>query len=72
MLFPDSAMISATIPAKTFCVGLNRNSVHEKLSQLLSGVSTELFLSGITSCHARSALREFAHEILRVFVSTLK
>ena len=37
--------------------------MHEKLSQLLSEVFTEVVLSEIISFHAISALREFAHEI---------
>ena len=41
LFFPDHATISATIPAKMcFCIGLNRTSIHEKLSHLLSGFFT--------------------------------
>ena len=64
IVFRDHATISATIPATIcLCVVLMCKSIHEKSSQFLSGVFTEVFLSEIISFHGRSALREFAHDI---------
>ena len=64
MFFPDRATISVTIPATIcLCMDLTHTSIQEKLSQFLSGVFTDVLLSGIINGHARSALREFTHDI---------